>query len=193
LRAGSSCLSGRSSAALRSPRVVQATGQGVANLTVGDRVFAFTTPALPFLGARAGGWQQYAILTADFLARIPGPASFEEAVTVPVGFLTALDAIIKLKLTWPGDATPKNSAETILVWGRSSCVGRNAIWLLKQAGYTNVFTTASASRMAKAKELGAAHVFDYDEKDIVITILAVSSQSSSTRSASLKAQSLSAN
>jgi NADPH:quinone reductase-like Zn-dependent oxidoreductase len=95
--------------------VVQATGQGVTNLTVGDRVFAFTTPALPFLGARAGGWQQYAILTADFLARIPCPVSFEEAVTLPVGFLTALDAIMKLKLTWPGHATPKSSAEPILV------------------------------------------------------------------------------
>ncbi|KAH8812094.1 chaperonin 10-like protein [Xylogone sp. PMI_703] len=151
--------------------VVQEIGPGVNNLQVNDRVFGHTTAVLPFLGARAGAWQQYSILKADFLAKIPDMVSFEEAITVPVGFLTALDAILKLNLKWPGDSKHVGSEEPILVWGGSSCVGRNAIWLLKQAGYNNISATASKSRTEMVHNLGAAHVFDYNDEDIVSNIL----------------------
>ncbi|KAG9103999.1 hypothetical protein FRC06_006263 [Ceratobasidium sp. 370] len=59
--------------------------------------------------------------------------------------------------------------EPILVWGGATSVGRNALQLLKRAGYTNVFAVASTERHAELAKIspGGTKFFDYRDPKIV--------------------------
>lgn len=66
----------------------------------------------------------------------------------------------------------------ILIWGASSSVGTYAIQILKYYGYTNIIGTASKAHHAELKSIGAKHVFDYRDPEIVSHLLSAAGNQS---------------
>ena len=71
----------------------------------------------------------------------------------------------------PGGAAPRER-EVVVVWGGSTSVGMNAVQLATAAGY-DVVSTASAANAETVKGLGATHVYDYRDPEVVDKLVAV--------------------
>lgn len=124
-------------------------------------------------------FQEYSTADANVAVKVPDHVSFTQAATISVTWFTAIVGLCHsttLALRWPGRPFPKGSPppesnEPILVWGAGSGIGRAAVQILNQAGYTNILATASASRFEDVKSVGAKAVFNYRDADVVEQIL----------------------
>lgn len=144
---------------------------------VGDRVIAHTMGLGK--GAAYGGFQLYPVLTAATTARIPDDMSFSDAAVLPLSISTAAAGLFMnatLGLEYPKtDSRPFANAEDspiLLLWGGSSSVGSSVIQLAASAGYA-VITTASVSNYKYCKDLGAAHVLDYHDPEVVSNLISL--------------------
>ena len=151
---------------------VAAVGPGVTQFKVGDRVLG--NPG-GFVTKRKEdqGFQEYTILDVTTSAPIPDSVSFERAATIPLCLSTASAGLFNpdfLNLQRPTHPAREFTGQTVLVWGGSSCVGTNAIQLLKAAGY-DVVTTASPKNFDLVKGIGASHVSDYRSSTVVADLL----------------------
>ncbi|KAI9851731.1 MAG: hypothetical protein M1838_002946 [Thelocarpon superellum] len=140
---------------------VEAVGEGVTKVRVGDRVVAGTN-AYPSKGvAKYGSQQRYTIADARECVLI-GDLDFAVAVascaqTPPA----ALFARSTLGMERPVDALhPTPKLKKIYISGGSSAMGLLAIGYAKQAGYT-VVTTCSPHNFPLVHERGADYVYDY--------------------------------
>jgi NADPH:quinone reductase-like Zn-dependent oxidoreductase len=113
--------------------VVDAIGDGVSGVSVGDAVF----------GKGSGTMAEYAILAA--WAHKPAALSFEEAAGFPVAVETATRII---------DEVGVKPGETLLVSGAAGGVGSAAIQLAAAAGIRTI-GTASEPKHAYLRSLGA--------------------------------------
>jgi len=95
-----------------------------------------------------GAWAQLANVPTDWLAELPENVSFEDAATLPVAGITALETL---------DIGGNPLGRRVLVTGASGGVGTFAIQLAKQAG---AHVTALARRQEGLRELGADEVVD---------------------------------
>jgi NADPH:quinone reductase-like Zn-dependent oxidoreductase len=125
---------------------VEAVGQGVQGLQVGDEVY----------GTAVGSWAEYALAPAARLARKPANLSFEEAAAVPVAGLTALQALRNKGHVEPG--------QKVLINGASGGVGTFAVQLAKAFG-ADVTAVCSTRNVDAARSLGADRVVDYTRED----------------------------
>lgn len=119
--------------------VVDAVGDGVQGIAVGDRVAGF---------AATGSYAEYALSRADAVARVPDGLSFEHAVTIPTGAETTRRALAPLRIT---------RGETVVVNGAAGGVGSMAVQLLVAAGVT-VIGTAGEANHEYLRTLGAIPV-----------------------------------
>jgi NADPH:quinone reductase-like Zn-dependent oxidoreductase len=126
--------------------VVERVGKDVAELRPGDEVF----------GTCGGAWAEYAVAREARLARKPENVSFEEAASVPIAGLTALQALRNHGNVQPG--------QHVLVNGGSGGVGTFAVQLVKVFG-AEVTAVCSTRNVEAAQELGADHVLDYTRED----------------------------
>ena len=129
---------------------VAAIGPDVTGFSVGDRVVAST-------GAGLGANAELTRVPADgAVARIPDGVSYEDAVTICEGGLTALPFLRDAGRIAPG--------ERVLVNGASGAVGTAAAQLAKHLGahVTGVCGPASVELVAS---LGADEVIDYRSTD----------------------------
>ncbi|KAL1667177.1 chaperonin 10-like protein [Schizophyllum commune] len=142
-------------------------GSAVKHLKVGDRAAGFDF---------GGSWQtdngsfaEYVRMNSAVVFKIPDGMTYEEAASFPIPHLTAAQALyIKLNLPKPfTTGTPLN--EKILIWGGSTAVGHHAIQLAKLSGLTT-FVTASPAAWPELTALGADHLFDYRDPDVVAKI-----------------------
>jgi hypothetical protein len=78
---------------------------------------------------------------------------------------------VQLGLPLPS-LSPKPTGRTILIWGGSSSCGSAAIQLAVAAGLT-VATTASKGNSRFVRSLGASHIFDYNDPNVIDEILKV--------------------
>lgn len=104
---------------------------------------------------------------------IPSSVSYEQAAVVPLGLSTAAAALYQkefLNLPYPKPGPPVTTGTSILVWGGSSSVGGNAIQLAVASG-VQVIATCSTKNFGYVKDLGASHVFDYNETSVVDDIV----------------------
>ena len=126
--------------------VVAATGDGVTGWRPGDEVYGLVGFDRP--GAAA----EYVMAPAADLA--PKPASVDDlaAAAVPLGALTAWQALHEHAGLRPG--------QHVLVHGGAGGVGAYAVQLAALAG-AHVTATASAQDLACVAGLGAADVLDY--------------------------------
>jgi len=131
--------------------VVEEVGPGVKGLARGDEVVGE-------LNQRA--WAELACAPASTLAVKPPDVSFEDAATLPVAAITALQGL--------RDHGHLAAGETVLVNGASGNVGTFAVQIAKALGAT-VTAVCSTRNVETAAALGADHVVDYTTTDFTDT------------------------
>ncbi|RAL09577.1 zinc-binding alcohol dehydrogenase family protein [Aspergillus homomorphus CBS 101889] len=153
---------------------VEKIGSAVDGFQAGDRVLGLALGAA-VAKPEQGAFQEYVILDHSMACKLPDSLSFTEASVFPLCIATAAHGLFSkdyLGLPFPTTSTPVYSTgKSIFIWGGSSGVGGNAIQLCKAAGF-EVFTTASARNFEYVKGLGADHVYDYNDPDVIRNIVA---------------------
>jgi len=156
--------------------VVVSVGGQVTRFRVGDRVVAYAVGMEKGRDHTAeGGFQQYVAVEERLTAPIPGHMSDTDAVVLPLAVSTAASALFQadnLSLAHP-ELDPPRRRETVVIWGGATSVGANAIQLARAAGYV-VVATASPRNHARLRELGASHVIDYRDPDVVDKVVSAS-------------------
>ena len=125
---------------------VVAVGKDVTEFKPGDEVF----------GTGAGAWSEYAAAREVRLVAKPANVSFEEAGSVPIAALTALQALRDHGNVQPG--------QKVLINGASGGVGSFAVQLAKHFG-ADVTAVCSTNNVRKAEEGGADRICNYNEQD----------------------------
>lgn len=158
----------RSGAGLRFPHVlgvdcageIDALGPGTGDWRIGDRVMALTNLY------RWGAFAEQVVVDARVLSRMPAALSFEHAAAIPCAGLTAWQAVhLKLDLK-PG--------QTVVISAAGGGVGSFAVQMACRAGARVI---ALASREPeRVRALGAAHVIDYRQGDLVRQIMAATGE-----------------
>ena len=124
--------------------VVEKTGANITRLKVGDAVYGYPT--------FGGGWADYVNVKEWEVAAKPKSLNFVEAAAVPMGALTAWQALVDVAKLQPG--------QTILIHGGSGGVGSFAVQIAKARG-ARVIATASTANQDVLKQLGADVAVDY--------------------------------
>jgi len=124
--------------------VVEKTGANVTKLKVGDAVYGYPT--------FGGGWADYITVKEWEVAAKPKTLNFADSAAVPMGALTAWQALVDVAKLQPG--------QTVLIHGGSGGVGSFAIQIAKARG-ARVIATASTANQDLLKQLGADVAVDY--------------------------------
>jgi NADPH:quinone reductase len=146
--------------------VVDAVGNGVSGVSVGDRVWVLLAQHDHPIGTAA----EYTVVPADQAVRLPGSASYDVGASLGVPALTAHRA---LTVHEDGPTRLKPEAlddRTVLVTGGAGAVGHAAIQLARWAGATVVTTVSSEEKAALARAAGAHHVVNYRDGDAAAEI-----------------------
>jgi NADPH:quinone reductase len=125
--------------------VVLETGEGVTDLTPGDRVMASAR--------QGGGFAEEYVGTADKVYRIPDNMSFEAAAGFIIGYGTAYFALKHRGALRPG--------ETLLVNGAAGGVGLAAIQVGKALGARVIACASTPDKIALAASFGADCCINY--------------------------------
>lgn len=149
-------------------------GASVSRFIPGDRVLGLAL-GIDKLANRAaeGAFQQYVILREEAVASVPDAISFERAAVLPLAVATAACGLFledQLGLRPPALSPCEPAGRTVLIWGGSTSVGSAAIQLAAAAGY-EVVTTASPRNFDYVRGLGAGHVFDYNDRTVVDSLV----------------------
>lgn len=127
--------------------VVDALGEGVTSLAVGDRVLALTS----------NGYAEYTTALAAKTFRLPTALSFAEAAAMPVIYQTSYLALRQRGRLQAG--------EWLLVLAAAGGVGMSAVQLGKAFGARVVAAVGSADKFDFCRQNGADHVINYNESD----------------------------
>ncbi|MFF0154839.1 NADP-dependent oxidoreductase [Micromonospora sp. NPDC005203] len=128
--------------------VVEAVGDGVTDVTIGEEVIGHLGFEAPF---QAGTLAEYVAVAAASVAVKPPTLDHTAAAALPLAGGAALAAL---------DAAGVQSGQTVLINGASGGVGRYAVQLAAERGATVVATGTSASAH-RLRELGADAIVDY--------------------------------
>jgi NADPH:quinone reductase-like Zn-dependent oxidoreductase len=123
--------------------VVEAVGEGVTTLSVGDAVF----------GVSQGAWADALVASATKLARLPEGLDPADAAAAAVSGITALDAL---------RAAGPLAGKRVLVTGAGGGVGTFLVQFAVADGAV-VTGVCSTAKVALVKELGATAVVDYTQ------------------------------
>ncbi|MFI9006131.1 NADP-dependent oxidoreductase [Actinosynnema sp. NPDC053489] len=130
---------------------VDALGEGVTGVAVGDRVVGF----LPMTGVGAAA--EYVLAPAEVLAPAPAAVPLADAAALPVVGLTAWQALF--------DHAGLTAGQRVLVNGAGGAVGGYAVQLAKRAG-AHVIATASPRSREAVRAAGADEVVDHTAADV---------------------------
>lgn len=137
--------------------IIQAVGAEVKHLKVGHQVY----------GTFTNSYAEFAVAPVNQVFTKPENLSFEQAAAVPMGALTAWQAVIE-------EAEVK-AGQTVLIQGGAGGVGVYAVQLAKWKG-ARVIATASSNNTEFVRSLGADQVIDYQTtnfEDVVKSVDAV--------------------
>jgi len=126
---------------------VEAVGKNVTQFKPGDEVF----------GGKGGAFAEYVCPRADrAVALKPANITFEQAASVNIAGLTALQAVRDKGKVQPG--------QKVLINGASGGVGTFAVQIAKSFG-ADVTGVCSTRNLEMVRSLGADHVLDYTKED----------------------------
>jgi NADPH:quinone reductase-like Zn-dependent oxidoreductase len=126
---------------------VEAVGKNVTQFKPGDAVF----------GGAGGAFAEYVVVREDrALAHMPDKLMFEQAASVPVAAITALQALRDHGKVKPG--------QKVLINGASGGVGTFAVQIAKSFG-AEVTGVCSTRNLEMVRSIGADHVIDYKNED----------------------------
>jgi NADPH:quinone reductase-like Zn-dependent oxidoreductase len=126
---------------------VEAIGKGVTTLRAGDEVF----------GIGDGSYAEFASAPENKLTRKPANLSFEQAATVPVSALAALQGV--------RDHGRVGAGQRVLVVGASGGVGGFAVQIAKAYG-ASVTGVSSTGKADLVRSFGADEVIDYTREGL---------------------------
>jgi NADPH:quinone reductase-like Zn-dependent oxidoreductase len=128
--------------------VIEVVGKNVTRFKVGDEVFG---------GSGRGTFAEYvSVREAGSITLKPAKLTFEEAASMPVGAITALQALRDEARVQPG--------QKVLINGASGAVGTFAVQIAKVLG-AEVTGVCSTQNVEMVRSLGADHVVDYTRED----------------------------
>ncbi|NRF11726.1 quinone oxidoreductase family protein [Agrobacterium pusense] len=133
---------------------VLSVGKNVRGRAVGERVAAFDMQ-----GSHAELWS----VPASRTWLVPEGVGMAQAAALPISFGTAHHCLI----TRGG----LQKAETVLIQAAAGGVGLAAVQLARDAGATVIAAAGGSERQARLRGLGASHVIDRLEKDVVEQVL----------------------
>jgi NADPH:quinone reductase-like Zn-dependent oxidoreductase len=133
--------------------VIEALGPDATRFPAGEAVFAFLSPR----DHGPGGYAEYAVAPESAVARKPDLLSFQEAASLPVAGITALQALRDL-----GELT---AGKSVLINGASGGVGTFAIPIAKTLGAGRVTGVCGPRNVDLVRELGADAVINYTRED----------------------------
>src|SRR5216117_1547181 len=126
---------------------VEAVGKNVTKFKPGDEVF----------GGRTGAFAQYVCVRESRAVTLKPPnITFEQAASVPIAAITALQGVRDKGKVQPG--------QKVLINGASGGVGTFAVQIAKSFG-ADVTGVCSTKNLDLVRSLGADHVIDYTKED----------------------------
>jgi NADPH2:quinone reductase len=146
--------------------VIDAVGDGVADLSIGDRVWVY----LAGHGRPTGTAQEYTNLPAERVVRLPEGIGFDIGASLGVPAMTAHRALTVAE-DGPRRLEPGALADKfVLVAGGAGAVGHAAIQLARWAGAKVVTTVSGPAKADLVTAAGAHHVLNYREQDAAAAI-----------------------
>jgi NADPH:quinone reductase-like Zn-dependent oxidoreductase len=126
---------------------VEAVGKNVTQFKPGDEV----------IGGKSGAFAEYVCARADrAIVLKPANITFEQAASVPIAAITALQGLRDKGKIQPG--------QKVLINGASGGVGTFAVQIAKSFG-ADVTGVCSTRNLDMVRSLGADHVIDYTKED----------------------------
>jgi len=129
---------------------VVALGEDVTRVAVGDHV----------IGTGPGAFAEYMVMAADAVVPVPAGWSDEEALGLVLNWATAL---VSLRLG------QLRAGDFVLIHAAAGGVGQAAVRIARYYG-ASVIATASAAKHDVVRRLGADHVIDYGNADLVAEV-----------------------
>lgn len=145
--------------------VIEAVGEGVDRVGVGDRVATLFfqnwisgRPTAERAGASALGWpvpgigREYAVLSQEGVSKVPDFLSDHQVATLPCAALTAWRGLFVDAQLQPGDAVVLQGTGGVSIFG---------LQFAEAAGLQTIITSSSDEKLNRAKALGADHLVNY--------------------------------
>jgi NADPH:quinone reductase-like Zn-dependent oxidoreductase len=134
---------------------VESVGEGVTDLTPGDRVIA---------GTRFGGQAELVAVPASQAQPLPERLSFEQGAAFPVNYGTAYAALVTMGSLREGTR--------VLIHAAGGGVGISAVQIARNAG-AEIFGTASAAKHEAIRAQGVDHAIDYRTEDFEAEVMRI--------------------
>lgn len=134
---------------------VEALGEGVTKVKVGDRVYTATTIT--------GAYAEFCLALESQLFPLPGKISFAQGAGLWVPYGTAFTAL--------HHHAKAHAAETLLIHGASGGVGLAAVQLGRAMGLTVIGTAGTQRGLDLVKKEGAHHAFDHTKPNCAEEIM----------------------
>jgi alcohol dehydrogenase len=139
------------------------TGSAVTGWKTGDRVMVDPVDRVGPGGLMGemwhGGLAEYCRVPAHHLLALPDDVGYDAAACLPVAYGTAVRMMHAIGEVKQGDK--------VLILGASGGVGTCCVQLARLRGAEVIACASSDSKLARLKDLGAAHLLDYTKHDFV--------------------------
>jgi NADPH:quinone reductase len=129
--------------------VIEAVGEGVTHVKVGDAVAAF---------GGTGGFATHAIVKAALVMPLPPGFAFDDASAFVLTYATTHHALL--------DRAALKAGETVFVLGAAGGVGTAAIQIAKAVGARVIAGASSDAKCALCTELGADATINYSTANV---------------------------